>query len=240
MIATVGQSRHRTSGGIAEDSLTTSSPRFVNEMAVKESSDELNPTLTTADQAIASPRSASSAKDYLALAIATCGVGYLPLAPGTWGSLVGVALFVVLRWPALSLYARFGRREGLILLNPEIGFLAIELLTILMVTLIGIWGASRAERLFQVKDPGKVVVDEVAGQLIALLPVPLLGIWPLKIWVIASFVLFRFFDIVKPYPARQVEGLRGGLGIMADDIVAGAYAAVVIAVLIALFSIFIL
>jgi phosphatidylglycerophosphatase A len=209
-------------------------------MAIKESSDELNPTVTTADEAVASPRAARSGKDYLALVIATCGVGYLPLAPGTWGSLVGVALFVILRWPALALYARSRSRQGLILLNPEIGFLAIELLTILVVTLIGIWGASRVERLFQVKDPGKVVIDEVAGQLIALLPVPLLGIWPLKIWIIVSFVLFRFFDIVKPYPARQLEGLRGGLGIMADDILAGAYAAVVIAVLIALFSILVL
>src|SRR6267378_3327031 len=105
-----------------------------NSMAIKESSDELNPTVATADEAVASPRAARSGKDYLALAIATCGVGYLPLAPGTWGSIVGVGLFVILRWPALSIYARFGRREGMMLLNPEIGFLAIELLTILMVT----------------------------------------------------------------------------------------------------------
>ena len=209
-------------------------------MAIKESSDELNPTVTTAGESVTSPRAARSAKDYVALAIATCGVGYLPLAPGTWGSLVGVSLFIVLRWPALSLYASFGRRHGLILLNPQIGFLAIELVTILIVTLLGIWGASRVESLSRIKDPGKVVVDEVAGQLIALLPLPLLGIWPLKIWIIVSFVLFRFFDIVKPYPARQLEGLHGGLGIMADDIVAGAYAAVVLAVLIALFSTLIL
>ncbi|MEP6718118.1 MAG: phosphatidylglycerophosphatase A [bacterium] len=208
-------------------------------MATKESSDKLNPTVTIADQALAPPRTARSAKDYLALAIATCGVGYLPLAPGTWGSIVGVGLFVILRWPALSLYPRLGQRQGLILLNPQIGFLAIELVTILIVTLLGIWGASRVERLFQVKDPGKVVIDEVAGQMIALLPVPLLGIWPLKIWIIVSFVLFRFFDIVKPYPARRLEGLRGGLGIMADDIVAGAYAAIVLSVMIALSSILI-
>ncbi|MFN2500031.1 MAG: phosphatidylglycerophosphatase A [Pyrinomonadaceae bacterium] len=206
-------------------------------MPVKESSDELNPTVAAADAAVASPRAKQSAKDYFALAIATCGVGYLPLAPGTWGSLVGVGLYVILRRPALSLYAGFGQRQGLILLNPQIGFLAIELVIILILTLLGIWGASRVERLLQVKDPGKVVIDEVAGQMIALLPVPLLGIWPLKIWIIVSFVLFRFFDIVKPYPARQLEGLRGGLGIMADDIVAGAYAAIVLAVTIALFSI---
>lgn len=207
---------------------------------VKESSDELNLTAAAADAAVTSPGAKRSAKDYLAIAIATCGVGYLPLAPGTWGSIVGVGLFAILRWPALSFYARFGQRQGLILLNPQIGFLAIELVTILIVTLLGIWGASRVERLFQVKDPGKVVIDEVAGQMIALLPVPLLGIWPLEIWIIVSFVLFRFFDIVKPYPARQLEGLRGGLGIMADDVVAGAYAAVVLAVMIALSSILIL
>ncbi|MEO7970609.1 MAG: phosphatidylglycerophosphatase A [bacterium] len=209
-------------------------------MDIKKSSDELNPTAITGEKTVASPRPARSGKDYLALAIATCGVGYLPLAPGTWGSVLGVGLFIILRWPALSVYASLGRRQGLILLNPQIGFLAIELITILIVTLLGIWGASRVERLWRIKDPGKVVVDEVAGQLIALLPVPLLGIWPLKIWIIVSFVLFRFFDIVKPYPARQLEGLHGGLGIMADDIVAGAYAAIVLAVMMALFSTLIL
>ena len=205
-------------------------------MTIKESSDELNPPAMAADRPLATPRSARSTKDYLALAIATCGVGYLPLAPGTWGSLFGVAVFVLLRWLALGLGGYFETRRALTPITPQMGFLALELLAILFITLIGTWAASAAERLFRVKDPGKVVVDEVAGQLIALLPLPLLGIWPWGNWIIVSFLLFRLFDIVKPYPARQFESLRGGLGIMADDIVAGAYAALVTAVTVALFS----
>jgi phosphatidylglycerophosphatase A len=76
------------------------------------------------------------------------------------------------------------------------------------------------------KDPGKVVVDEVAGQMIALLPLSFLAGVPLISGVIVSFILFRLFDIFKPYPARRFERLRGGLGIMADDLVAGFYGAV--------------
>lgn len=80
------------------------------------------------------------------------------------------------------------------------------------------------------KDPGKVVVDEVAGQMIALVPVSVftLGKW----WIIVSFILFRLFDIFKPYPARRFEAFAGGWGIMLDDLVAGAYAAVIVALLI--------
>ena len=95
-----------------------------------------------------------------------------------------------------------------------------------------------AERITGKKDPGKVVVDEVAGQLISLLPVSLLPSWSSwKLWVIVSFVLFRVFDIVKPYPARRMEGLHGGLGIMADDLVAGAYGALAILVVVVLYTI---
>ena len=190
---------------------------------LKESSDELNPTLTTADNAVASPRPAHSGKDYLALAIATCGVGYLPLAPGTWGSLLAVGIYLAVRIGILN------HRPD----TPQIvgtpGFLAGEILVIVIVTLGGIWAASRTERVLKVKDPGKVVVDEVAGQFIALLPVPLMriGAWP--IFVIMAFLLFRFFDIVKPYPARKLESLHGGLGIMLDDVVAGIYAAICVA-----------
>ena len=79
------------------------------------------------------------------------------------------------------------------------------------------------------KDPGKVVIDEVVGQFIALIPLTFVlreAWWP----IIFAFLLFRFFDIVKPYPARKFEALHGGLGIMADDIVAGVYAAMVVSV----------
>jgi phosphatidylglycerophosphatase A len=115
--------------------------------------------------------------------------------------------------------------------DPEdhlVSFVGAELLVIIVVTLVGIWAASRVERVLRIKDPGRVVVDEVAGQLIALLPVPLMSPgWPY--WLIPAFALFRFFDIVKPYPARKLESLHGGLGIMLDDVVAGVYAAIVVA-----------
>jgi phosphatidylglycerophosphatase A len=190
---------------------------------IKESSDELNPTVIASDRVSGVPRSARSAKDYLALTIATCGVGYLPLAPGTWGSLVGIGLYFLVRRALVSALA----------VSPELGLnnfrlfyvvAAFEILFVTALSLVGFWSASRTEQLSKKKDPGKVVIDEVAGQFIALIPVPfVLGTaW----WaVIVAFILFRFFDIVKPYPARKFESLPGGLGIMADDLVAGIYAA---------------
>jgi phosphatidylglycerophosphatase A len=143
--------------------------------------------------------------DYAALAIATWGVGYLPVAPGTFGSLVGIGVFVLLKsW-------------------------LVQVIALVVITFAGIWAASRVERILGSKDPGKVVVDEVAGQMIALLPLSLLALG--KLWIIVSFILFRLFDIFKPYPARRFEALRGGLGIMADDLVAGFYGAVIVAIL---------
>jgi len=143
--------------------------------------------------------------DYGALAIATWGVGYLPLMPGTCGSLVGVGVFLLLK------------------------FWLAQVVAIVLITWVGIWAATRTERVMALKDPGIVVVDEVAGQMIALLPVSVFGLgW---VWIIVSFTLFRLFDIFKPYPARRCESLRGGLGVMMDDLVAGAYAAAVVALL---------
>ena len=149
-----------------------------------------------------------SAVNYLALAIATCGVGYLPLMPGTFGSLVGLAIFLPLRQTPTGL-----------------------VISILVITFAGIWAGSRTEELAGRKDPGKVVVDEVAGQLIATLPLALFKQWSIAA-VMVSFVLFRFFDIVKPYPANRLQDLKGGLGIMCDDLVAGVYAAVLVSIFI--------
>ena len=104
----------------------------------------------------------------------------------------------------------------------------VQLAAIVLVTWSGIWAASRTERILGAKDPGKVVVDEVAGQLIALLPVWAFIHGPYKLSIMISFTLFRLFDIFKPYPARKFESFRGGWGIMADDLVAGFYAAVVL------------
>jgi phosphatidylglycerophosphatase A len=151
-------------------------------------------------------KSASSAVNYLALAIATCGVGYLPLMPGTFGSLVGVGIFLLLSRTAVGLVA-----------------------SIIVVTVAGIWAGSRTEALAGRKDPGKIVVDEVAGQLIATLPLVFFAQWSIAA-VIVSFVLFRFFDIVKPYPANKLQDLEGGLGVMCDDLVAGVYAAVLVTI----------
>lgn len=187
-------------------------------MAIKESSDELNPPVREAG-VVAVPQKARSAKDYLALAIATCGVGYLPIAPGTWGSLVGVGIYLV-----LLAFLRF---------SPWAVFIAVELVLITAITLLGFWAASRTEKLLGRKDPGKVVIDEVAGQLIALLPI-VPGFDPGWVSIIAAFLLFRLFDIIKPYPARRLEKLESGLGIMSDDLVAGAYAAVGTSVIIAI------
>jgi len=183
-------------------------------MSLKESSDELNSPEIVSE--IVPRLTQRGPADYLALAVATVGVGYLPLAPGTWGSLVGVGIYLLLR---------------LGVSDRGLTFFLIEAVVIVIVTFSGIWAATQTERITGRKDPGKVVVDEVAGQLISLLPVALLPFWtPWKLWVIVSFVLFRFFDIVKPYPARRMEALHGGLGIMADDLIAGAYGAGVILV----------
>jgi phosphatidylglycerophosphatase A len=194
-------------------------------MSVKESSDELNPTALTAE-GVAPLRTVRSPKDYLALAVATCGVGYLPLAPGTWGSLLAVGGYMLFR------RAWFPHSD----IEPIVyssSFLLVELVAITTLTLLGTWAASRTERVLQLKDPGKVVIDEVAGQLIALVAVPVTMQGPPTL-VVVAFILFRFFDIVKPYPARRLESLSGGLGIMADDLVAGAYAAIIVAIMVAL------
>jgi phosphatidylglycerophosphatase A len=151
--------------------------------------------------------------DYLALSIATCGVGYLPLAPGTFGSLVGLGIFL--------LFARLTTGAPLV---------AVVLALIVAVTLAGIWAGTRIEQLSGRKDPGKVVVDEVAGQLIALFPLTIFAHWSTGL-VILSFILFRFFDIVKPYPANRLQELDGGVGIMFDDLVAGVYGAVVVLII---------
>ena len=155
--------------------------------------------------------------DYLALSIATCGVGYLPLAPGTFGSLVGVGIFLLL----------VRATAGIPLVVVVVGLT-------LVVTFAGIWAGSRIEELSGRKDPGKVVVDEVAGQLIALFPLTLFAQWSTGA-VILSFILFRFFDIVKPYPANRLQDLHGGMGIMFDDLVAGVYAAVIVSIILKIF-----
>ena len=135
------------------------------------------------------------------------GIGLLPGGPGTWA-----AAATVIIWYCAARIARPGS-EWLV-----IG----TLIGLILVTLIGIPAASVVERESGRQDPGHVVIDEVAGQLTALLFVPL------EAWhVVLAFVLFRFFDILKPPPVRQLERLHGGLGIMVDDLAAGVYALII-------------
>jgi phosphatidylglycerophosphatase A len=191
-------------------------------------SDKLNPD--GAANAAGAPKHRTPG-DYAALALATCGVGYLPIAPGTMGSLVGVGLYLSI-WAGvdrvLTSNALAKRLTAVYVFTPQLAFM---LVVIFLVTMAGIWAASRAEKLLQKKDPSIVVIDEVAGQMIALLSGPF---WVHTWWsIFTAFLLFRAFDIWKPYPIRQLERLESGLGIMADDIAAGAYALIVNSVLIA-------
>jgi phosphatidylglycerophosphatase A len=135
----------------------------------------------------------------LALSIATvAGTGLFPIAPGTAGSLAGLAVLAVLR--------ATGQR-------------GLELPSILVLFVVGAWAAGLAEQHYGRRDPGAVVVDEVLGMMItlALLPVGWYG-------ALFGFLAFRVFDIVKPWPARSLESLPGGWGVMADDGMAGVYA----------------
>ena len=126
------------------------------------------------------------------------GAGRAPIAPGTVGSALAVVVLAALAIP--------------------LGRWAAPLLAILA-TGVGIAAADRVSRDLGAKDPGCVVIDEVAGQAMALAFLPLT-----PATAIAGFVLFRLFDIIKPPPCRRLERLQGGLGIMADDLAAGVYA----------------
>ena len=132
------------------------------------------------------------------LAIASgAGSGYAPMASGTVGSIVGLALWLALLGLSPLAYAAAA----------------------LAVAALGVWAAGRATEIFRRHDDGRITIDEVAGMLFSLA-------WlPARPEVAAlAFVLFRVFDIWKPFPASAAERLPGGLGVMADDLVAGVYA----------------
>lgn len=204
-------------------------------MPIKESSDELNPPIVTTGAFIARPARRRTASDYVALAIATCGVGYMPLAPGTFGSALGVVLFLLVRDATTRMVSAHNSSGPLTYEQVESLRVVLMLAIIFCVTMAGIWAARRTESLLGRKDPGVVVIDEVAGQLIAFLFIPLQA--GLKWWMlVAGFLLFRLFDIWKPYPVRRLEALESGLGIMADDVLAGFYAATALALLLTVLS----
>jgi len=203
--------------------------------------------------------SSSGRKPRISLAIATAfGLGYLPKAPGTFGSIGGITLAMFPFWLQILVLSigtgsasfSFGQEPAV---DPVIFF---QILLTVVVAMVGVWSAHRAARYWNAKDPQRVVVDEVSGQHLALLlggfwprhAVPANNIWNhmglnhsprwadhplgLSMWtslnwkyLLLGFILFRVFDIWKPFPARQAESLPGGLGIMADDWIAGIYAA---------------
>jgi phosphatidylglycerophosphatase A len=168
--------------------------------------------------------------DYFALAVTTFGVGYLPLAPGTYGSAVGVAVYLLFRWIEAKSFADFGAKNWT---EAQITawIHAFNLIIFLLFCLLGIWAANRATRLFQKKDPQEAVVDEVIGQLIVFLFVPFDISWKL---ILAGFLLFRLFDIWKPYPIDSLQNLPAGIGVCADDILAGVYGGVCLSLLYAI------
>ena len=137
------------------------------------------------------------------------GIGRLHPGPGTWGSAATVLLWAALAY-ALPLALR----------TP------VAIALALLVTLIGIPAATQVSRAYATKDPQFVVIDEVAGQLIALIAAPVS--WKS---FLAGFILFRAFDIVKPPPVRQLEKLPEGTGIVLDDVAAGLYALAVMQLL---------
>jgi phosphatidylglycerophosphatase A len=195
--------------------------------SIKESSDELNPPVITTGAFIAHAPRRRTPSDMLALLLATCGVGYMPVAPGTWGSAVGVGIYLAVRMASAQVFA-FAVARGWSVPPLESFRTTFMLMMLICITIAGIWAASRAESLMGRKDPGAVVVDEVVGQLITFLFVPFdAGLWA----VVAGFLAFRTFDIWKPYPIRRLEALESGLGIMADDVLAGAYAATLMSLL---------
>jgi phosphatidylglycerophosphatase A len=134
----------------------------------------------------------------LALFLSTFGyVGYAPVAPGTFGSLAGLAVFVAVR---------------------STGSVAVELGVIVILFAVGVWSGTVAEHHFGGVDPGPIVLDEVVGMLITLclLPVNTAG-------AIVGFLVFRVLDVIKPFPSARFEKLPGGLGVMADDGMAALY-----------------
>ncbi|MFL6214900.1 MAG: phosphatidylglycerophosphatase A [Blastocatellia bacterium] len=157
--------------------------------------------------------------DRIGYAMATgFGAGHAPVAPGTFGAAEGVVLFFIIN-------AVVNQRLAL----PAAVSLSVFVIINVALYALGVWAANRAIAATGLKDPSVAVIDEVSGQLIAMTPLivypSLLG-YPSLAGVAVSFVLFRAFDIFKPYPIRRLERLRGGLGVMSDDALAGIYAAV--------------
>jgi phosphatidylglycerophosphatase A len=162
------------------------------------------------------PRRAS----LIACLIATPGcLGYAPFAPGTWGSMAGVLIYWLFIRHGTPFSAVLYHRGGLLYVMPLIQLIAMVTISI---SAVGIWAAETMALEAGQKDPQFVVIDEVSGQLLTYILAIAPANWK---YLLLGFILFRVFDIWKPFPVRQAESLPGGWGIMADDWVAGIYAA---------------
>ncbi len=200
---------------------------------------------------------AEQTKPRLAIFIATsAGLGYFPKAPGTLGSLAGLAVAVAPFWLFFLTSATYlsaihqgnGTLFRVFRSMPLDVILITQVALTLLVAGVGVWSANRAAKFWHTKDPQRVVIDEVSGMHLTLLlgcgvpvwwkatvlpldwtstTVGLISIQSPLNWkyLLLGFILFRLFDIWKPTPARQAESLPGGWGIMADDWIAGIYAA---------------
>jgi phosphatidylglycerophosphatase A len=201
--------------------------------------------------------SAATRKPRFALFVATAaGLGYLPKAPGTWGSLGGLLVALLPWWANVAgtiayisernsnLQAFFGASSFYETTNV---MLWAQIVLAVSIAILGVISADRAGKYWMEKDPQRVVIDEVSGQHLTLLFGCALPIWSRR-WslgdsyfpfgqistqtalnwkyLLLGFILFRVFDIWKPFPARQAESLPGGWGIMADDWLAGVYAGI--------------
>jgi phosphatidylglycerophosphatase A len=169
-------------------------------------------------------RKPSGPLDYVALALTTFGVGYIPGAPGTYGSLIAVGIYVLIR----NCVGQFSTSQPAAQFILSLGYINAVLAVALGVfILVGIWASERAISLLGDNDPSEAVVDELMGQFVTFLFIPFTLGWP---FVLAGFLLFRLFDVWKPYPIDSLQELPGGLGICSDDIVAGVYAGICLAV----------
>ncbi|MGM0443781.1 MAG: phosphatidylglycerophosphatase A family protein [Fibrobacterota bacterium] len=140
-------------------------------------------------------------------------VGFIPFAPGTWGSLVAVGILILFR----------GYFSQLFLLDSFMTFAPLALLALMA----GTWASSSAEEIYGTEDPGAIVIDEVLGQLLTFTLIT--EVWTLSASsLVLGFFLFRFFDIVKPWPVHCFERIGGGLGVMMDDVAAGLLACTVL------------
>lgn len=239
-----------SSAGPGESSATpgtgsSSASQFPGASVSRTSSESTSAPSAQDSYSLAAPRR----KPRISLFIATaCGLGYLPKAPGTWGSLAGLAMAMLPFWGLMAVLlvaAKIKGDAGVFFPVDRVDvFLCSQVALAVLIGAIGLFSSTATAKFWNLKDPQRVVIDEVSGQHLALLlgcalPIlrntraflPTFGLGLISIhsalnwkYLALGFILFRAFDIWKPFPARQAESLPGGWGIMADDWIAGIYA----------------